>query len=43
MPDYRRARVQGGTFFFTVVTYQRQNILLDEPVRQALRFAVHET
>ena len=43
MPVYRRARVQGGTFFFTVVTYQRQNILLDEPVRQALRFAVHET
>src|SRR5712692_4896696 len=43
MPDYRRARVQGGTFFFTVVTYQRQNILLDEPIRQALRFAVNET
>jgi putative transposase len=43
MPDYRRARVQGGTFFFTIVTYQRQNILLDKPVRQALRFAVNET
>ena len=27
----------------SIVTYQRQNILLDELVRQALRFAVNET
>jgi REP-associated tyrosine transposase len=42
MPNYRRVRAQGGTFFFTVVTYQRQNILINEPARQALRFAVNE-
>jgi putative transposase len=27
MPDYRRAQVPGGTFFFTVVTEQRAGIL----------------
>ncbi len=43
MPDYRRARVPGGTFFFTVVTYQRRPLLLHEPVRYALRLAVRET
>jgi putative transposase len=25
--QYRRARIEGGTFFFTVVTYHRQRIL----------------
>ncbi len=40
MPNYRRLRIQGGTFFFTVVTYRRQHILLDEPIRLALRSAV---
>jgi putative transposase len=43
MPDYRRACVPGGTFFFTVVTYQRRPLLLEEPVRHALRLAVQET
>lgn len=42
MPDYRRIRVPGGTFFFTVVTYQRRPLLLEEPVRNALRAAVTE-
>ena len=27
MPEYRRARTEGGTYFFTVVTYRRQPIL----------------
>lgn len=27
MPNYRRSKVEGGTFFFTVVTYGRQPIL----------------
>ncbi|MDZ4159532.1 MAG: transposase [Anaerolineaceae bacterium] len=27
MPEYRRSLVEGGTFFFTVVTYDRQPIL----------------
>jgi putative transposase len=26
MPEYRRARLRGGTFFFTVVTYRRYPI-----------------
>jgi putative transposase len=43
MPNYRRLRSQGGTFFFTVVTYHRQRILLDEAIRLALRFALIET
>ncbi|WP_339136191.1 MAG: hypothetical protein WGN25_20280 [Candidatus Electrothrix sp. GW3-4] len=37
MPNYRRADVQGGTSFFTVVTFQRQAFLCDEPVRTAFR------
>ena len=40
MPQYRRARIPGGTFFFTVVAARRQPILTDEPVRQALRQAI---
>jgi putative transposase len=31
-----------GTFFFTVVSYRRQPILCDAPVRAALRGAIHE-
>ena len=27
MPEYRRARIEGATYFFTVVTYRRQPIL----------------
>jgi putative transposase len=37
MPEYRRARAKGGTFFFTVVTHLRQPILTAEIVRQSLR------
>lgn len=40
MPQYRRARVPGESFFFTVVTERRQRVLTDEPVRQALREAI---
>jgi putative transposase len=43
MPNYRRLHIQGGTFFFTVVIYNRRRILLDEPIRLALRSAVTET
>src|SRR5688572_6563144 len=42
MPNYRRLHTQGGTFFFTVVAYNRRHILLDEPIRLALRSAVAE-
>ncbi len=43
MPNYRRANAQGGTYFFTVVTFNRQPILCDEPVRKALRQAIQCT
>ena len=31
MADYRRNYVAGGTYFFTVVTYQRRGFLTDGP------------
>jgi putative transposase len=40
MPQYRRAHIPGGSFFFTVVAEGRQRVLADEPVRQALREAI---
>jgi len=40
MPQYRRARIPGGSFFFTVVTERRQRLLTDLHVRLALRQAI---
>ncbi|MBA2593527.1 MAG: hypothetical protein M3495_14930 [Pseudomonadota bacterium] len=40
MPDYRRAYVPGGPYFFTVNTYRRQTFLTDADVRSALREAI---
>ena len=40
MPDYRRAAIPGGTYFFTVVAYRRRTILCDPNFRAALRNAV---
>ncbi|MGH8498608.1 MAG: hypothetical protein ACRERV_07370, partial [Methylococcales bacterium] len=37
MPNYRRADIPGGTFFFTVSTYRRRAILVDDDVREAFR------
>ena len=37
MPEYRRAKREGGTYFFTVNTYNRQSILTADLIRQALR------
>jgi putative transposase len=28
MPDYRRVKIQGGTYFFTIVTHQRKQLFL---------------
>ena len=42
MPNYRRAIVPGGSYFFTVVTAGRRPILCDDPVRSALRAAIAE-
>ncbi len=39
MPEYRRARIQGGTYFFTVVTYHRLPILTDDKARIILKEA----
>lgn len=43
MSNYRRARTEGGTYFFTVVTYRRQQFLCDENVWHALRKAIRDT
>jgi putative transposase len=40
MSDYRRWYVPGGTYFFTVVTYQRCPILCSEVSRKCLREAI---
>ena len=40
MSDYRRWFVPGGTFFLTVVTYDRRPILATEPGRRLLRAAI---
>ena len=40
MPNYRRARVPGGSYFFTLVAHGRRPVLTSENVRAALRVAV---
>jgi len=42
MSGYRRWRVEGGTFFFTVVTYRRQRFLTSDVGRSALREAFRQ-
>jgi len=37
MPEYRRATTEGGTFFFTIVTYERRPILCLEKSRAIMR------
>ena len=39
MSNYRRLLIKGGTYFFTVVTYNRQPILCDEPSLSRLKEA----
>jgi len=39
---YRRYYVAGGTYFFTVVTYQRRPILTTDLARRCLREAIRE-
>ena len=43
MSYYRRANTPGTSYFFTVVTYRRQRILCDPPIRTALRNAINKT
>jgi len=43
MPEYRRAYVPGGTFFITLVTYNRQTLFSDPKNVSLLRTAVATT
>ncbi|MBD3394402.1 MAG: transposase [Chitinivibrionales bacterium] len=43
MPNYRRHRVAGGTYFFTLVTHQRRSWLCDPAARAALHQAIVST
>lgn len=45
MPNYRRNYVEGGTYFFTVVTYKRQRLLTGEAIdilRECIRKCMSE-
>ena len=41
MPEYRRYRVEGATYFFTVVTDGREPFLCQEIVNIVMRRAIH--
>ncbi len=42
MPDYRRWYVPGGTYFFTLVTFDRLGLLASDLARPLLRDAIDE-
>ena len=42
MADYRRSKISGGTYFFTVVAHERRPVLTTEAVRTALREAIQQ-
>jgi putative transposase len=42
MSKYRRCKIPGATFFFTVATYKRQSILTHPDARAALRDAIEQ-
>jgi putative transposase len=43
MPNYIRAKFEGGYYFFTVVTYQRAKLFHTELARRVLREAIEKT
>ena len=43
MPNYTRARIPGGTYFFTVITLERRPLLTRHITRYALRHAIEKT
>lgn len=43
MPDYRRAYLKGGTFFFTAVSYKRHPIFKEETAIDLLRQCLQTT
>ena len=42
MPNYRRSRSSGGTFFFTIVTYRRRPFLTTSPYEHIFWTVMHE-
>jgi putative transposase len=40
LPEYRRIKQAGGTYFFTVVTHDRRSLLTHLEVRHALRESI---
>jgi putative transposase len=42
MPEYRRIKQEGGTYFFTLVTYQRQKLFAIPHARALLRLTVED-
>lgn len=43
MPNYRRTRIAGASFFFTVVSFDRRPLLTTPVARDCLRHALRET
>jgi len=43
MADYRRLYHDGGTYFFTLVTYDRREFLTSDLARRCLRYAWNQT
>jgi putative transposase len=43
MPNYKRARFEGGYYFFTLVTYNRMKLFQNEVARFCLKQAIEET
>ena len=43
MTDYKRADFEGGYYFFTVVTCQRQRLFAEQRARRCLRTAIRKT
>jgi hypothetical protein len=41
MPEYHRSIVEGGTYFFTIVTYNRLPILISLGSKVRFRFLPH--
>ena len=41
MSNYRRVKIEGAWYFFTVVAYKRRNFLTDDNARPILKEAIH--
>jgi putative transposase len=43
MPDYHRVYVEGGTYFFTAVTYQRYPVFQENQAIEKLNYSIQKT